>query len=115
MKRQGLHGIKRGKVVRTTMANAAMPCPLDRVNRQFQADRPNQLWVSDFTYVSTWQGWLYVAFVIDVFARRIVGWRVSSSMRTDFVLDALEQALWARQPERDSTLIHHSDRGAQYV
>ena len=71
--------------------------------------------MSDFTYVSTWQGWLYVAFVIDVFARRIVGWRVSSSMRTDFVLDALEQALYARQPERDSSLVHHSDRGSQYV
>ena len=70
-------------------------CPLDRINRQFKADRPNQLWVSDFTHVSTWQGWLYVAFVIDVFARRIVGWRVSSSMQTDFVLDALEQALYA--------------------
>jgi putative transposase len=80
-----------------------------------QGGRPNQLWVSDFTYVSTWQGWLYVAFVIDVFARRIVGWRVSSSMRTDFVLDALEQALYARQPERDSSLVHHSDRGSQYV
>jgi putative transposase len=79
------------------------PCPLDRVNRQFKAERPNQLWVSDFTYVSTWQGWLYVAFVIDVFARRIVGWRVSSSMHTDFVLDALEQALYARQPERDGS------------
>ncbi len=86
-----------------------------RVHRRFRAERPNQLWVSDFTYVSTWQGWLYVAFVIDVFARRIVGWRVSSSMRTDFVLDALEQALWARQPERDTDLIHHSDRGSQYV
>ena len=90
----------RGKVVRTTITDATAPCPLDRVNRQFKADRPNQLWVSDFTYVSTWQGWLYVAFVIDVFARRIVGWRVSSSMHTDFVLDALEQALYARQPER---------------
>ncbi len=74
---------------------------LDRVNRLFRAERPNQLWVRDFTYVSTWQGWLYVTFVIDVFARRIVGWRVSSSMRTDFVLDALEQALYVRQPERD--------------
>ena len=91
-----------------------MPCPLDRVNRQFKAQHPNELWVSDFTYVSTWQGWLYVAFVVDVFARRIVGWRVSRSMHTDFVLDALEQAL-ARQPGRDSTLIHHSDRGSQYV
>ena len=77
------------------------------------AERPNQLWVSDFTYVSTWQGWLYVAFVIDVYARRIVGWRVSSSMHTDFVLDTLEQALYARQPERDGALIHHSDRGSQ--
>ena len=93
----------RGKVVRTTISDAKAPCPLDRVNRQFRAERPNQLWVSDFTYVSTWQGWLYVAFVIDVFARRIVGWRVSSSMQTDFVLDALEQALYARQPERDSS------------
>ena len=80
MKRQGLQGVRRGKFVRTMIADAAAPCPLDRVNRQFKADRPNQLWVSDFTYVSTWQGWLYVAFVIDVFARRIVGWRVSSSM-----------------------------------
>jgi len=115
MRRQGLQGVIRGKVVRTTMSNAAAPRPLDRVNRVFKADRPNQLWVSDFTYVSTWQGWQYVAFVIDVFARRIVGWRVSSSMHTDFVLDALEQALWARQPERDDALIHHSDRGSQYV
>ena len=115
MQRLGLRGVIRGKVVRTTISDAKTPCPLDRVNRQFKADRPNQLWVSDFTYVSTWQGWLYVAFVIDVFARRIVGWRVSSSMHTDFVLDALEQALYARQPERDGALIHHSDRGSQYV
>lgn len=114
MKRLGLQGARRGKVVRTTVADKALPCPLDRVNRQFKADRPNQLWVSDFTYVSTWQGWLYVAFVIDVYARRIVGWRVSSSMRTDFVLDALEQALYDRQPDRNA-LIHHSDRGSQYV
>lgn len=105
----------RGRVVRTTFSDATAPCPLDRVNRQFKVERPNQLWVSDFTYVSTWQGFVYVAFVIDVFARRIVGWRVSRSMRTDFVLDALEQALYARQPERDSALIHHSDRGSQYV
>ncbi len=111
MRRLGLRGVMRGKVVRTTLSDAKAPCPLDRVNRVFKADRPNHLWVSDFTYVSTWQGWLYVAFVIDVFARRIVGWRVSSSMRTDFVLDALEQALYARQPERDNALIHHSDRG----
>jgi putative transposase len=115
MKREGLHGARRGKVVRTTTPDKAALCPLDRVNRQFKAERPNQLWVSDFTYVSTWQGWLYVAFVIDVFARRIVGWRVSSSMRTDFVLDALEQALYDRQPERADALIHHSDRGSQYV
>ena len=115
MKRLGLQGVRRGKVVRTTLSDMKAPCPLDRVNRQFKAERPNQLWVSDFTYVSTWQGWLYVAFVIDVYARRIVGWRVSTSMHTDFVLDALEQALYARQPERDGALIHHSDRGVQYV
>ncbi len=115
MKRLGLQGVRRGKVVRTTLSDMKAPCPLDRVNRQFKAERPNQLWVSDFTYVSTWQGWLYVAFVIDVYARRIVGWRVSTSMHTDFVLDALEQALYARQPERDGALIHHSDRGSQYV
>lgn len=115
MRAQGLRGVVRGKVVRTTISDSKAACPLDRVNRQFKADRPNQLWVSDFTYVSTWQGWLYVAFVIDVFARRIVGWRVSSSMRTDFVLDALEQALYARQPSPQEALIHHSDRGAQYV
>jgi transposase InsO family protein len=89
--------------------------PLDRVNRQFKAQRPNQPWVSDFTYVSTWQGWLYMALVIDVFARRIVGWRMSSSMHTDLVLNVLEQALMARQPKRDNSLIHHSDRGSQYV
>ena len=115
MKRLGLQGVRRGKVVRTTISDTKLPCPLDRVNRVFKAERPNQLWVSDFTYVSTWQGWLYVAFVIDVYARRIVGWRVSSSMHTEFVLDALEQALYARQPERDGELIHHSDRGSQYV
>lgn len=114
MKRLGLEGARRGKVIKTTRPDKSLPCPMDRVNRQFRAERPNQLWVADFTYVSTWQGWLYVAFVIDVFARRIVGWRVSTSMHTDFVLDALEQALYARQPELGS-LIHHSDRGSQYV
>ena len=113
MRRQGLRGAMRGKGVRTTVSDRALPCPLDHVNRQFKADRPNQLWVSDFTYVSTWQGWLYVAFVIDVYARRIVGWRVSRSMTTDFVLDALEQALYDRCPDED--LIHHSDRGSQYL
>ena len=112
MKRMSLRGVMRGKVVRTTVPDTNAPCPLDRVNRHFKADRPNQLWVSDFTYVSTWQGWLYVAFVVDVYARRIVGWRVSRTMHTDFVLDALEQALYARQPDPDS-LIHHSDRGSQ--
>ena len=115
MRLSNLRGVRRGKVVRTTISDRAVPCPLDRVNRLFKADRPNQLWVSDFTYVSTWQGWQYVAFVIDVYARRIVGWRQSSSMRTDFVLDALEQALYDRQPQRDGALIHHSDRGSQYV
>ena len=114
MHTKGLRGAMRGKAVRTTRPDSAVPCPLDRVNRQFVAQRPNQLWVSDFTYVSTWQGFVYVAFVIDVFARYIVGWRVSRSMHTEFVLDALEQALWARQPERNA-LIHHSDRGSQYV
>lgn len=114
MRKQGLAGVRRGKVVRTTVPNPAAPCPRDHVNRQFVAQRPNQLWVSDFTYVSTWQGFVYVAFVIDVYARFIVGWRVSRNMQTDFVLDALEQALYARQPDRDS-LIHHSDRGVQYV
>lgn len=113
MRRIGLQGVRRGKIVRTTSSDSKAACPLDKVNRQFRAERPNELWVSDFTYVSTWQGWQYVAFVIDVFARRIVGWRVSSSMQTDFVLDALEQALYARQPERDNSLVHHSDRGSQ--
>ena len=115
MRRLGMQGARRGKMPRTTMVDRSAPCPLDRVNRQFQADRPNQLWVSDFTYVSTWQGWLYVAFVVDVFARRIVGWRVSPIMTTDFVLDALEQALYARQPADSDALVHHSDRGSQYL
>jgi transposase InsO family protein len=119
MRRLGLQGVRRGKGVRTTVPDAKAACPLDRVNRQFKAERPNQLWVADFTYVSTWQGFVYVAFVVDVFARRIVGWRVSSSMQTDFVLDALEQALYARRAERErgdeGDLVHHSDRGSQYV
>ena len=114
MRRLGLQGARRGKKVRTTTPDAAAPCPMDRVNRVFKASQPNQLWVSDFTYVSTWQGWLYVAFVIDVYARRIVGWRVSTTMQTDFVLDALEQALYERQPAANA-LIHHSDRGSQYL
>ena len=115
MRRQGLRGVVRGKVVRTTVGDAGVACAADRVKRQFRAERPNQLWVSDFTYVSTWQGFVYVAFVIDVFARRIVGWRVSSSMRTEFVLDALEQALYERRPAEHGSLIHHSDKGSQYV
>ncbi len=115
MRQQGLCGVRRGKVVRTTTPDTVAPCPMDLVHRQFKAERPNQLWVSDFTYVSTWQGWQYVAFVMDVYARRIVGWRVSSSMRTDFVLDALEQALFDRQPKGNESLVHHSDCGAQYV
>ncbi|OOX05816.1 transposase, partial [Xanthomonas citri pv. glycines] len=115
MRLKGLQGARRGKKILTTVPEAKAPRPLDRVNRQIKADKPNQLWVSDFTYVSTWQGMVYVAFVVDVYARFIVGWRVSRSMRTDFVLDALEQALYARRPERDGALIHHSDRGSQYV
>ncbi|WP_429573997.1 IS3 family transposase [Paraburkholderia sp. UCT70] len=115
MKQMGLRGVVRGKTVRTTVSDGSTPCPKDLVNRQFTAERPNALWVSDFTYVSSWQGFVYVAFIIDVFARRIVGWRVSSSARTDFVLDALEQALCERQPAQQDGLIHHSDRGVQYV
>ena len=115
MRQLGLQGVRRGKAMRTTMPDPKVPCPLDRVNRQFRAERPNQLWVSDFTYVSTWQGWVYVAFVVDVFSRRIVGWRQSSSMHTEFVLDALEQALYDRKPSEDDGLVHHSDRGSQYL
>jgi putative transposase len=115
MRKLGLQGVVRGRKPRTTIPDAKAPCPLDRVNRHFKAHRPNQLWVSDFTYVSTWQGFVYVAFVIDVYARRIVGWRASRSMHTEFVLDALEQALYARRRECDETLVHHSDRGGQYV
>jgi transposase InsO family protein len=115
MGQMGLRGVVRGKAVRTTISNPARPCPGDHVKRQFQAPRPNTLWVSDFTYVSTWAGFVYVAFVIDTFARRIVGWRVSSTAHTDFVLDALEQALQDRRPVRQAGLVHHSDRGSQYV
>jgi putative transposase len=115
MQAMGLAGAVRGKAVRTTVSDKAAPCPLDKVNRQFQAPGPNRLWVSDFTYVSTWQGFVYVAFVIDTFARYIVGWRVSRTAQTGFVLDALEQALWRRKPARGGGLVHHSDRGSQYV
>lgn len=113
MRKMGLSGAVRGKPMRTTRSDKSAPCPLDKVGRQFSADRPNRLWVADFTYVSTWSGFVYAAFVIDVFARRIVGWRVARSMEAQFVLDALEQALAQRRPT--SGLIHHSDRGVQYV
>ncbi len=105
----------RGKTIRTTIPDPAAVCPLDRVNRQFKAPRPNALWVSDFTYVATWSGFVYVAFVIDAYARRIVGWRVSRTAHTAFVLDALEQALHERRPLQGGGLVHHSDRGSQYL
>jgi transposase InsO family protein len=114
MRSMGLRGVVRGKEIRTTIADKALPCPADKVNRHFRAPHPNALWVSDFTYVATWQGFVYVALVIDVFARRIVGWRVSRTAQTGFVLDALEQALHDRRPAKGG-LTHHSDRGGQYV
>jgi putative transposase len=113
MRIMGLRGVVRGRSCRTTVSDGSVERPGDLVQRQFSATRPNQLWVADFTYVATWTGFVYVAFVIDVFSRGIVGWRVASTMRTDLVLDALEQALWAR---RDTVgLVHHSDRGCQYL
>jgi len=115
MRSLGLQGVIRGKPVRTTISNKAAPCPLDHVNRQFKAPAPNRLWVSDFTYVATWRGFVYVAFVIDVYARCIVGWRASRTAHADFVLDALEQALHDRRPLHRGGLVHHSDRGSQYV
>jgi len=115
MRDMGLRGVIRGKPVRTTISDKAAPCPLDHVNRQFKAPRPNALWVSDFTYVATWSGFAYVAFIIDAYARRIVGWRVSRTAHTGFVLDALEQALHQRRPLHRGGLVHHSDRGSQYV
>ena len=115
MKTMGLQGVIRGKHVRTTVSDKAVPCPLDQVNRQFHAPAPNRLWVSNFTYVSTWAGMVYVAFVIDVYARFIVGWRVSRTAHADFVLDALEQALHDRKPVGKDGLVHHSDRGSQYL
>ena len=111
MRSMGLKGVVRGRRWRTTIADPAADRPADRVQRQFKAQRPNQLWVADFTYVATWIGFVYVAFITDVYSRRIVGWRVSRSMTTEFVLDALEQALWARHKPKG--LIHHSDRGSQ--
>ncbi|WP_156885221.1 IS3 family transposase [Acidihalobacter ferrooxydans] len=113
MRSQGLRGVVRGRRCRTTIGDAVADRPLDRVNRQFTATRPNQLWVADITFVATWTGFVYVAFVVDVDALRIVGWRVSRSLKTDLVLDALEQALWSRQDTEG--LVHHSDRGCQYL
>ena len=113
MRSYGLRGVMRGQKCRTTIADNHAERPLDRVNRQFRATRPNQLWVADFTYVATWAGFVYVAFVVDVFARRIIGWRVARSMRTELVLDALEQALWSRAGA--TGVVHHSDRGSQYL
>jgi transposase InsO family protein len=113
MRAMGLQGVVRGKSVKTTVSDRSAACPQDKVNRQFQAPRPNALWVSDFTYVATWQGFVYVAFVIDTFARRIVGWRASRTAHAGFVLDALEQALCERQPVHGGGLVHHSDRGVQ--
>ena len=124
----GIRGVVRGKKIVTTNPDTSQPCPEDKVNRLFMADRPNKLWVSDFTYVPTWSGTVYVAprhglsdqwrfhgSIIDVFARRIVGWRASTSMKTQFVLDALEQAIWQRQTPDNNSLVHHSDRGSQYL
>ena len=113
MRLLGIQGVVRGRRCRTTISDPAVNRPTDLVNRQFKATRPNQLWVADFTFVATWSGFVYVAFITDVFARRIVGWRVSNSMRTDLVLDALEQAIWARAGAEG--VIHHSDRGSQYL
>jgi len=113
MKQLNLQGVVRGRRCKTTISNVASDYPADLVNRKFTATRPNQLWVADFTYVATWSGFVYVAFVTDVFARRIVGWCVSHSMRTDLVLDALEQAIWSRKEAEG--VIHHSDKGSQYL
>jgi transposase InsO family protein len=115
MKRLGLQGVVRGKPIKTTLSDKKSPCPQDKVNRQFKAPKPNRLWVSDFTYVSTWTGFVYVAFIVDAFARYIVGWRVSRTAHAGFVLDALEQALHQRRPRKGTGLVHHSDRGSQYV
>ena len=115
MRDMGLQGAIRGRPLRTTIRDKAAACPLDHVNRQFHASAPDRLWLADFTYVATWAGFVYVAFVIDAYARRIVGWRASRTAHADFVLDALEQALHDRRPASRGGLVHHSDRGAQYV
>jgi putative transposase len=113
MKDMDIQGIIRGKPHRTTIPDKKQPCPLDKVNRQFRVPAPNMLWVSDFTCVATWKGFVYVAFVIDAYARKIVGWRVSNSAHAGFVLDALEQAVHDRRPAKGMGLVHHSDRGSQ--
>jgi transposase InsO family protein len=115
MRIMGLQGVIRGKPIKTTVQDKAVPCPLDHVNRQFHAAAPHRLWVSDFTYVATWAGFVYVAFVIDIYARRIVGWRASRTAHAGFVLDALEQAVHDRRPAKGIGLVHHSDRGSQYL
>ncbi len=115
MGEMGLRGAVRGRRFKTTVADEVADRPLDLVERDFRATRPNELWVSDLTYVATWRGFVYVAFVIDVFSRRIVGWRVSSSLRSDLALDALEQAICERQDDAAEALVHHSDRGVQYL
>ena len=115
MKAMNIQGIIRGKPQKTTIPDKKLPCPLDKVNRQFRVPAPNMLWVSDFTYVATWKGFVYVAFVIDAYARKIVGWRVSTTPHAGFVLDALEQAVHERRPVKGLGLVHHSDRGSQYL
>ena len=115
MRELQLHGVVRGKRIRTTIPEPVGARPADLVERQFMASAPNRLWVADLTYVSTWSGFGYTAFVIDAFSRAIVGWRVSTSLRADLALDALEMAIWARQPRAEDRLIHHSDRGVQYL
>jgi len=113
MRKLGLEGVRRGKRWKTTVPDESAARPIDLVDRHFVALCPNQLWVADFTYVPTWSGMVFPAFILDVYARRIVGWRVAKNMRTDLVLDALEQAIWARGSPQG--VVHHSDRGSQYL
>jgi transposase InsO family protein len=115
MRQMGLQGAVRGRKFKTTVADTGADRPLDLVHRAFKTDEPNRLWVADLTYVATWRGFVYVAFVIDVFSRRIVGWRASSSLRTDLALDALDQAVYDRRTSDSNRLVHHSDRGVQYL
>ena len=115
MRGLGIRGVVRGKTVRTTFPDEAATRPADLVHRQFRAAAPNRLWVADLTYVKTHAGWVYVAFIVDVFSRYVVGWQASHSLRTDLALDALEMAIWARRGEHLDGLVHHSDRGVQYL